>query len=134
MTGERKKNRRKMIERSAEFGFTIMEIMVVIIIIGMIATGVSIGVFHQLEKARDKDAKTGACTIRSAVQLFMAENPRKCPTIEDLKSGKYIDTKKKSADPWNQPYIIDCSGDDPDVYSKGEDGSGRIACEVEEEE
>ncbi len=130
----RKQNRRQRMKRTAERGFTIMEIMVVIIIIGLIATGVSIGVFGQLEKARDKDAKTGACTIRSAVQLFMAENPRQCPTIEDLKSGKYIDTKKRSTDPWDEPYVIDCSGDDPDVYSKGEDGSGRIACEVEEKE
>ena len=119
----------------AQRGMTLIEIMIVIIIMAMIATGVSLAVMKQLDKSRIKDARMGACTIRSAVQLYMADHPRKCPSLEDLKDG-YLDSKKRVQDPWNQDYTIECESDDPDVYSAGPDGEGGkpIRCEKGEDE
>lgn len=119
----------------AQRGMTLIEIMIVIIIMAMIATGVSLAVVKQLDKSRIKDARMGACTVRSAVQLYMADHPRQCPSLEDLTDG-YLDSKKRVQDPWNQDYTIECESDDPDVYSAGPDGEGGkpIRCEKGEEE
>jgi len=117
------KTDRRLVERAAQRGMTLIEIMIVIIIMASIATGVSLAVVKQLEKSRIKDAQMSACTIRNAVTLFQAENPSQCPSIDDLKDG-YLDSQKRTEDPWNHPYIIDCTGSDPDVYSNGPDGSG----------
>ncbi len=126
---------RRAICKAGQRGMTLIEIMIVIIIMAMIATGVSLAVTKQLEKSRVKDARMGACTIRNAVILYMAENPGQCPSVDDLKDG-YLDTKKRTEDPWNQPYTIDCSGPDPDVFSQGGEGeSGKpISCEKSEGE
>ena len=132
MKQEQKLNRGRRTP-AAMRGMTLIEIMIVIIIMAMIATGVSIAVMSQLDKSRVKDARMGACTIRSAVQLYLAENPNQCHTMDDLKDG-YIDKKKRSQDPWNQDYVIECDGDEPDVYSPGKDGNGRLTCEEGGEE
>jgi general secretion pathway protein G len=123
-------NRRHAIRRAAERGMTLIEIMIVILIMAMIATGVSIAVVQRLESARESDARVGACTIKSAVTMYMAEHPRKCPTLEDL-LGPYMDASKGTKDPWEQDYVIDCANKEPDVYSLGADGqSGEpIKCE-----
>jgi general secretion pathway protein G len=125
--------RRHVADRAAERGMTLIEIMIVILIMAMIATGVSIAVVSRLKSAQEKDARIGACTIKSAVQMYMAEHPRKCPSLEDLK-GAYIDESKGTMDPWEQDYVVDCAGDskEPDVYSQGPDeGGAPIRCEKE---
>ncbi|MBN2343876.1 MAG: prepilin-type N-terminal cleavage/methylation domain-containing protein [Deltaproteobacteria bacterium] len=119
--------------RKHQRGMTLIEIMIVIVIIGMLGTGVTIAFMGQLERANEDTAKNESCLIRSAVMLYMAQNPGKCPSIDDLKSG-YLDANKRTKDPWKNPYVIDCDGASPDVYSTGKDGSGRIACEEAEEE
>jgi general secretion pathway protein G len=122
------------VRRAAERGMTLIEIMIVILIMAMIATGVSLAVVSRLNAAQEKDARIGSCTIRSAVQMYIAEHPRKCPSLEDLKDG-YLDAAKGAQDPWEQDYVVDCAGNakDPDVYSLGPDGqSGEpIRCEKE---
>jgi len=127
--------RRHIADRAAERGMTLIEIMIVILIMAMIATGVSIAVTQRLKSARESDARIGACVFKSAVEQFMAEHPRKCPTVEDLKDG-YIDVSKGTQDPWEQDYVVDCSGKDPDVYSQGPDGQGGtpVRCERKKSE
>ncbi len=104
-------------------GMTLIEIMIVVIIMAMIATGVAVAVMPQLEKAKIKQAKSDIGAIRTAVQLYLAENSNKCPSVEDLQAERYLDKGKRTTDPWDQDFIINCpSGDDPDVFSVGPDG------------
>jgi general secretion pathway protein G len=126
---------RHIAARVAERGMTLIEIMIVILIMAMIATGVSIAVTQRLESARESDARIGACTIGNAVTMYMAEHPRKCPTLEDLKDG-YLDAAKGTQDPWDQDYVIDCTDKVPDVYSPGPDGQGGtpVRCEKKKSE
>lgn len=108
----------------AQRGMTLIEIMIVVIIMAMIATGVAVAVMPQLEKSRIKTARSDVAAIRTAVQLYLAENPSACPTVEDLKNGRYLDKSKRTTDPWENEFVINCQeGDDPEVYSLGPDGS-----------
>ena len=127
--------RRRIADRAAERGMTLIEIMIVILIMAMIATGVSIAVTQRLESARESDARIGACTIGNAVTMYMAEHPRKCPTLEDLKDG-YLDAARGTQDPWDQDYVVDCTNKVPDVYSPGPDGQGGtpVRCEKKSSE
>jgi general secretion pathway protein G len=104
-------------------GMTLIEIMVVVIIMAIIATGVGVAVMPRLKKARIDTAKTDAAALRTAVQLFLAENGGKCPTVDDLKAGKYLDKTKRTTDPWDKDFVINCiEDDDPEVFSLGPDG------------
>ncbi len=107
---------------AAQRGMTLIEIMIVVIIMAMIATGVAVAVMPRLEDARVKSAKSDVAAIRTAVQLYLAENPSNCPSIEDLKNDRYLDKGRRTTDPWDQEFVIQCpDGDDPDVYSVGPD-------------
>jgi general secretion pathway protein G len=109
--------------RVAEQGMTLIEIMIVVIIMATIATGVAVAVVPALGRANVKTAKTDANAVRSAVTMYVAENPGKCPSMEDLKNGKYIDKSKRTTDPWDKEFVIRCTeGDDPEVFSLGPDG------------
>ncbi len=118
-------NRRSLIAKHAagQRGMTLIEIMIVVIIMAMIATGVAVAVMPQLERAKVNQAKSDIGAIRTAVQLFLAENSSKCPAVSDLQSEGYLDKNKRSKDPWDRDFVIQCpSGDDPDVFSMGPDG------------
>jgi general secretion pathway protein G len=121
---------------------TLIEIMIVVIIMAMIATGVAVAVIPAIEKSRIKTARSDVAAIRTAVQLYLAEHTSGCPTVEDLKKG-YIQKDRRTQDPWEHDFVINCvEGDDPEVFSMGPDGSeggcdpGRgtnDGCEEEEE-
>ncbi|MCA9531391.1 MAG: type II secretion system protein GspG [Myxococcales bacterium] len=103
-------------------GMTLVEIMIVIIIMALIAAAVGIAVLPQLKKARIKTTHTDAQSVRSAVTIYLSENPDKdCPTMDDLVQGQYLDKTKRTADAWNTPFKIECDGDNVAVVSAGPD-------------
>lgn len=120
----RKLSRRAAARLAAQQGMTLIEIMIVVIIMAMIATGVAVAVMPQLKKARIKEARVDCGAIRTAVQLYMAESPGSCPSVEDLKNESYLDKGKRTVDPWGKDFVINCTdGEDPEVYSLGPDNS-----------
>ena len=124
--------RRREAARQAERGMTLIEIMIVIIIMAMIATGVSLGVMKALESSRVDEAHIGACTIRSAATLYIARNPNQCPTMEDLARDS-LDDEKSILDPWEREYVIEC-GEKLRVYSTGKDGNEELGCRKQKKE
>ncbi|MBW2277588.1 MAG: type II secretion system protein GspG [Deltaproteobacteria bacterium] len=136
--------RRTAVELAAQRGVTLIEIMIVVIIMALIATGVAVAVIPAMERARIKTARSDVAAIRSAVQMYLADHSTGCPNVEDLKSKRYVDKGKRTTDPWDRDFVIQCiEGDDPEVYSLGPDGSeggcdpghttNDSACEEEEE-
>ena len=100
---------------------TLIEIMIVIFIIAMIGTGVAVAVLPQLQKAQIKSTQADAQALRSAVMLYVADNPRGCPTVEDLVSERYLDGSKRTADAWDTEFQLTCEDGDIIVVSAGPD-------------
>ena len=113
---------RRRIERATrQEGMTLIEIMIVITIFAMIAGGVAVALLPRLEEARIKSTKTDAQALRSAIMLYVADNPRGCPTVEDLVNDRYLDGTRRTADAWDTPFQISCEDGDISVFSAGPD-------------
>ena len=102
-------------------GMTLIEIMIVVAIIAMIAGGVAVALVPQLEKARIDSTKTDAQALRSAVMLYVADNPRGCPTVEELVNERYLDGSRRTTDAWDTEFQISCEDGDIAVISAGPD-------------
>ncbi|MBU0485234.1 MAG: type II secretion system major pseudopilin GspG [Proteobacteria bacterium] len=113
-------------------GFSLIEIMVVMIIIGLLASLVGPKLFGQLGKAKTKTAKAQIgmlMTSLDAYRLDVGEYPTEQQGLEALVSstgsddwdGPYI--PKLPLDPWNHPYIYQNPGSngEVDLYSYGKD-------------
>lgn len=116
-----KRQRERHTRRRRQEGFTLIEIMIVITIFAMMAGGVAVALLPQLEKARLKTTKTDAQGLRSAVMLYVADNPRGCPTVEDLVTERYLDGTRRTTDAWDTPFQISCEDGDIAVVSAGPD-------------
>lgn len=115
------RRRRRLARRKRREGMTLIEIMIVIFIIAMIGTGVAVAVLPQLQKAQIKSTQADAQALRSAVMLYVADNPRGCPTVEDLVSERYLDGSKRTADAWDTEFQLTCEDGDIIVVSAGPD-------------
>ncbi|HEX6811434.1 MAG TPA: type II secretion system major pseudopilin GspG [Planctomycetota bacterium] len=113
--------------RPAQAGFTLVEIMVVVVILGLLATLVVQNVMGAGDEARETKALADVRTIADAVRLYRSKNG-KLPSLEELATK---DEKGRSMleelpkDPWNNDYILR-EGDRPtefEVISMGPDGS-----------
>jgi general secretion pathway protein G len=109
---------------------TIIEVMIVTIIIAMVAAGVAVAVFPQFKKAQVNAAKSDVAAMRSAVQLFTADNPGKCPDAKQLQEEGFLDKSKRAEDPWGKEFVIKCSEGDMEVYSMGPDGQDNTEDDV----
>ena len=110
--------------REAARGFTLLEIMVVLAIIGLIAGSVGVMVFQRYKSALIKTAKTRVTEVQNSVVQYMLDNNNNCPGgIDALVTGKYL--KKGMKDPWGRDFIMRCPGqndtDGADVISAGPD-------------
>ena len=103
-------------------GMTLIEIMIVVGIIAMIAGGVAVALLPNLQKAKIKTTMTDAQALRSAVILYLSDNGKGCPTVNDLTEGRYLDSSKRTVDAWNNEFTIGCDDGDVLVSSAGPDG------------
>jgi general secretion pathway protein G len=113
---------RRAVRRALERGVTLVEILIVVAIIAMVASGVAVFALPKYKEAQKKTAETGARVIRSAIQDWQrVNNESTCPTISQLVQEKNIDSATNTDDPWGEAYILTCTDDDVIVMSKGPD-------------
>jgi general secretion pathway protein G len=123
----------------SDSGFTLIEIMVVLVIIGIMAALIVPRVLNRAQDARLVAAKADISTIMNALKLYNLDNMRyptvaqglnalvSIPTIapvpNNYKSGGYLD--KLPNDPWGNSYQYANPGKhgDVDVYSLGAEGN-----------
>ena len=119
-------------------GFTLVEIMVVVVILGLLAALVIPNVFGQTVEAKRTAAATQIKTIEQALDLYRLNNgfyptteqglealvtkPTTNPQPKKYADGGYM--KKVPLDPWGNPYIYRSPGEKGaiDIISTGPDG------------
>ncbi len=125
----------KIRNKPGERGFTLVEIMIVVIIIGLMAAWVAPKLFGKLSTAKLGAAKHQIELFGTALDAFRLDTGRYPTTEEGLKalrekpsgvenwSGPYL-PKEIPLDPWKRPYIYKSPGDhgDYDLISYGLDG------------
>ncbi|WP_300974998.1 type II secretion system major pseudopilin GspG [Sphingomonas sp. LHG3406-1] len=111
-------------------GFTLVELMVVIVIIGLLATVVMINVMPSQDRAMATKARADIATLSQAMEMYRLENMRYPTDLQALASarpgggGGYV--RGLPNDPWDRPYQLAVPGPDSapfDIYSLGADGS-----------
>jgi general secretion pathway protein G len=119
-------------------GFTLIEIMVVVIIIGLLAGIVVPNVMDSLDKANVQKARADFKTLQTALKLYRIDNfnypsteqgleslvskPSIAPVPRNYKSNGYVETLPR--DPWGNEYQYMSPGEahEYDIYSLGADG------------
>jgi general secretion pathway protein G len=117
-------------------GFTLIELMVVIVILGILAGVVVPRIMDNPDKARVAKAKHDITALGSALDVYRLDNfvyPTTDQGLEALvtqpseaanwKAGGYI--KKLNKDPWGHDYLYMSPGQhgEVDIYSLGADGA-----------
>ena len=121
---------------TAEDGFTLVELLVVLVILVLLASIIGPRVIGYLGSSRSKTAKVQIESLVTSVELFHIDVGRYPTTSEGLdglvrQSGKvagwngpYIGKGSIPLDPWNQPYHYESPGKKGpiDLYTLGRDG------------
>ncbi len=117
-------------------GFSLMELMIVIIILGLLASLIMPNLIGQSEQAKRKLTCVQMHSLGDALKSFRIANSLYPTTSQGLKAlivnpdealytsypkGGFIDAKKVPSDPWKTPYIYVRTSDAFDIISLGAD-------------
>ncbi len=117
--------------------FTLIEVMIVVVILGILATLIMPRILDRPEQARRLKAKVQVKAFQSALALFKTDTGAFPTTSEGLNAlvvnpgvdnwakGGYLEQGKVPLDPWGNPYVYICpgrQGPDYDLISYGRDG------------
>lgn len=124
---------------SGRAGFTLVELMVVIVIIGLLATVVAINVLPSQDKAMVGKARADIAVLEQAIETYRLDNltfpddaqglqalvgpPAGLARPERYRQGGYV--RRLPEDPWGNPYQYrrnSAHGGQFDVWSMGADG------------
>ncbi len=122
-------------------GFTLIEIMVVIVILALLAALVGPKLMGRTDDAKITDARVQIKNIETALKLYKLDNGNYPSTEQGLgalvakptvgvipkgyKDGGYLESKKIPKDPWGNDYLYVSPGEhgDYDLFSYGFDGA-----------
>ncbi len=122
-------------------GFTLLEMLMVVLIISILAAFVGVKVLNKDDVAKAAAAKAQLASLRSALQLYKMQNgnfptqeqgldalckrPEKPPLPSSYPQGGYLDSSIMPKDPWKHDYVYmvpGLNGDPFDVMTYGSDG------------
>ena len=126
--------------KNARRGFTLVEIMVVVVIIGMLAALVGPKVIGNTDQAKRTTTTTQIKNFEQALELYhlhngffpttdqgliaLIEKPTMQPEPKNYAKGGYLKAKAVPKDPWGNDYVYLCPGREGeyDIISYGADG------------
>lgn len=119
-------------------GFTLVEILVVVFIIGLLATIVSVSVIGRTDEARRTKAVADLKEIEQALHLYKLDNgfyptteqgiaaliqkPATGPQPRKWNAEGYLNKSRLPEDPWGNPYVYLSDGQTYILRSLGADG------------
>lgn len=112
-------------------GFTLIEILVVMAIIGMLAVMVAPNIFNQQAGAQRDAALSQISTLESALDTYRLDVGEYPDSLEGLMrndsgraswNGPYL-RRDVPKDPWGNDYVYESDGREFTLYSYGADGS-----------
>ena len=124
--------------RGRQRGFTLIEIMVVVVIIGLLAAFIVPNVMNRVDEARITKVRGDIQAFETALSMYRLDNARypssaqglralvqkpDDPTVRNWKPGGYL--QRVSKDPWGSEYRYaypGVRGREYDLYSLGPDG------------
>jgi len=133
---------RSYISRKSPFitGFTLIELMVVIVILGLLAALIAPRLMSRTDEAKVTQATLQIKNLETALRLFKNDNgfypsteqglaalispPAEGQLPEHFREGGYLEKKSLPADPWGNAYIYLSPGEerDYDIITYGADG------------
>ena len=122
----RVRSRGKRPTKPDEEGFSLVELMVVIVIIGLLATIVMINVMPAADRAATTKARADIATLEQAIEMYRLDNlshPSAQDGLQALVAGRYI--RRLPEDPWGNAYVYATPGSDGQpfrILSLGADG------------
>jgi general secretion pathway protein G len=121
----------------AEAGFTLVELLVVLAILGFLAAMATPQVMKYLGRAKTETSKIEMKNIAMGLDLFLIDMGRYPTEQEGIKAlieppatlpnwrGPYLKRAGIPVDPWGHPYVYRPTPDgEYELYSAGEDGKG----------
>jgi len=104
-------------------GFTLLEMIVVMVMIGLLAALVGPKLFGQVDKAKQKDAQAQIELLGQGLDLYRLEKHKYPTTSEGLETIRPYLKKKVPKDPWGNEYQYKFPGDhgEYDLVSYGAD-------------
>jgi general secretion pathway protein G len=129
--------------RARHAGFTLIEIMAVVLIIGLLSTLVGVAIFNQVDKAKVTAAQTQIRQLENALETYRMDNSRYPSTEQGLEAlvreptgdpvprnyqpGGYLRGGAVPLDPWSEPYQYRNPGEHNahsfDLWSLGADNN-----------
>jgi general secretion pathway protein G len=128
--------------RSRRAGFTLIEIMAVVVIMGMLMAALAVGITGQIEKARVSTTRAKITRLEQALEFYQMDNARFPTTDQGLEAlvtkptsppipraytpGGYVKSAEALEDSWGQKFQYRIPGTkNPhsfDLWSLGPDG------------
>ena len=121
-------------------GFTLIELMVVIVILGILAAIIAPRIIGRTDEAKVTETKTQMKNLETALKMYKLDNGQypsteqglqalvEMPTIgvipKNWREGGYLEKRKVPHDAWDNAYIYISPGlhGDYDIFSYGADG------------